>query len=250
MIGRIFWWAALLAIATLTTALQIDKQAEASPSYATLVPVPMRNFAQTQIAARAAAGDDSARALAETRVLVARRPVPAEYLALLAVAQAKAGQGEQSGLTIQIAGQRGWREPLTQEAVLRIALNAGDKAEAARRYVALFLRTETPDALLIELGPQVFDTPGGPAETTLVDIVAGGQRWHNQFLRRGAAVMPPAAFSAVMTGTMEREVWFDCDALIQSVKVLARRDGAAADRMLPLVARRCREMEIPEPTKL
>jgi hypothetical protein len=161
MIGRIFWWTALLAVATLTTALQIDKQAEASPSYATLVPVPMRNFAQTQIAARAAAGDDSGRALAETRVLVARRPVPAEYLALLAVAQAKAGQGEQSGLTIQIAGQRGWREPLTQEAVLRIALNAGDKAEAARRYVALFLRTETPDALLIELGPQVFDAPGG-----------------------------------------------------------------------------------------
>lgn len=231
MIGRIIWWTALLVVAALTTALQIDKQAEASPSYATLVPSPLRNFAQTQIAAQAVAGDDPARAIAETQTLVARRPVPAEYLALLAVAQAKAGQDEASGLTIQIAGQRGWREPLTQEAVLRIALGAGDKAEAARRYAALFLRTETPDALLIELGPQVFDAPGGPAEQTLAEIVAGGERWHPQFLRRGAAVMPPAAFTAVTLATIERGARFDCAALAQAVKTITRRDAAAAEAL-------------------
>lgn len=231
MIWRILWWAALLATAIVTTALQLDKQAAVTPSLATLVPAPLRNFAQTQIAAEAAAGDNSARALAEARALVARRPVPAEYLSLLAVAQAKAGQAEQSGLTIQIAGQRGWREPVAQEAVLRLALNAGDKAEAARRYAALFLRVETPDTLLLELGPQVFDTPDGPGETTLVDIVAGGERWHGQFLRRGAAVMPPAAFSAVTRAVAERGARFDCALLTQAVKTLERRDAAAAQTL-------------------
>lgn len=228
MIGRIIWWGALLATALVTTGLQIDKQAEVSPVLASLVPTPLRNYAQTQIVAQAIAGDDPALALIEAQTLVARRPVPAEYLALLAVAQAKAGQAEQSGLTIQFAGQRGWREPVAQEAVLRLALNAGDKAEAARRYAALFLRAETPDALLVELGPQVFDTPSGPGELTLIAIVAAGERWHDQFLRRGAAVMPPAAFSAVTLATIERGAQFDCALLEQAVKTLEPRDQAAA----------------------
>jgi hypothetical protein len=221
----------LAAIALVTTALQVDKQAEVTPALAPLVPAPLRDFAQTRIAAQAAAGDDPARALAEAQLLVQRRPLPAEYLALLAVAQAKVGQAEQSGLTIQIAGQRGWREPVTQEAVLRLALNAGDKAEAARRYAALFLRTETPDALLVELGPQVFDTAGGPGEATLIDIVAGGERWHSQFLRRGALVMPPAAFSAVTQAVAKRGARFDCAELARAVKTLERRDLAAAQAL-------------------
>jgi hypothetical protein len=228
MIGRIIWWAGLAAAALVTTALQIDKQADVSPALARLVPAPLRNYAQTQITAQAAAGDDADRALAEAQTLVTRRPVPAEYLSLLAVAQAKRGLAEPSGLTIQISGQRGWREPLAQEAVLRLALGAGDKAEAARRYAALFLRSETSDALLVQLGPQVFDMPGGPAETTLIEIVAGGERWHNLFLRRGALVMPPAAFSAVTLAVAERGARFDCAALTQATRSLARRDPAAA----------------------
>lgn len=231
MIGRIIWWAGLLAVAFVTAALQLDKQSEVTPALAPMVPAPLRNFAQTLIAAQAAAADDPSRALAEAQALVVRRPVPAEYLSLLAVAQAKAGQAEESGLTIQIAGQRGWREPLAQEAVLRLALNAGDKAEAARRYAALFLRAETPDAVLMELGPQVFDTPGGPGETTLINIVAGGERWHSQFLRRGAAVMPPAAFSAVTRAAIARGAQFDCALLAQAANSLERSDPAAGQAL-------------------
>jgi hypothetical protein len=228
-----------LAAAVVTIGLQLDKQSEVTPALAPLVPAPLRNYAQTQITAQAATSEDTARALAEAQTLVARRPVPAEYLSLLAVAQAKAGQAEQSGLTIQIAGQRGWREPVAQEAVLRLALNAGDTAEAARRYAALFLRAGTPDALLIELGPQIFDTPGGPAEQTLVDIVAGGERWHNQFLRRGAAVMPPAAFSAVTRETMDRGARYDCALLAQAVKTLSRRDAGASQTLAAAAAEDC-----------
>lgn len=80
-----------------------------------------------------------------------RRPLPADNLVLLATGQAKEGKPDYAMLTIQIAGQRGWRDPIAQEAVLRLALAARDKPEAARRSVALFLQRQTPDALLEEL---------------------------------------------------------------------------------------------------
>jgi hypothetical protein len=232
MIGRIIWWAALLAMALVTAALQIDKQSEVSPELAPLVPGPLRNFAQTQLAAAAAAdGSDPAMALAEARKLVRRRPVPAEYLTLLAVAQTKAGQGEAAGLTIQIAAQRGWREPLAQESVLRLALAAGDKPEAARRYAALFLRDATPEALLEELGPAVLEATDGPGQQTMSEIVSGAERWHVRFLRRGARVMPPKAFSAIAVASRSQGARFDCTALNQAIQVVTRRDPEAGQQL-------------------
>ncbi|MCL9983465.1 MAG: hypothetical protein NBV60_09950 [Erythrobacter sp.] len=239
MIGRIIWLAGLAALAVLTTVPQIDKQSELVPALAPSVPGPLRNFAQTQIAARAAEGNDPAAAVAEARLLVQRRPVPAEYLTLLAVAQAKAGNVEAAGLAIQIAGQRGWREPVAQEAVLRLALGAGDKAEAARRYAALFLRQNTPDALLTEFGPAVLDEPGGPGQRTMVDIVAGGERWYERFLQRGPQVMPPAAFAAITADSIKRGAEFDCEALGQSIAALRPRDAAAAGQLAAAAAKRC-----------
>jgi hypothetical protein len=239
MIGRIIWFAALAAIAVTTALLQLDKQSEVAPVVASMVPPPFRNFAQTQIAVRAAEEGDPRIAVAEARRLVQQRPVPAEYLTLLAVAQAKAGQAEAAGLTIQIAGQRGWREPVSQEAVLRLALNAGDKAEAARRYAALFLRSGTPDALLLELGPQVLGDAGGPGRQTMVDIVAGGERWYELFLQRGAQVMPPAAFAAITADSIKRGAQFDCQVLQQSIGTIAQRDAAAGAQLTAAAAANC-----------
>jgi hypothetical protein len=116
---------------------------------------------------------------------VRRRPLPAESLTLLAVAQAKAGHLEAAGRAIQIARQRCWRVPIAQEAVLRLALGARDKLEAARRYAALFLRDQTPDNLLQELAPAMLGEPGGLGQRTLITIIVGGERWHSTFLRRG-----------------------------------------------------------------
>lgn len=246
MIGRIVWFAVLLAAAIVTAALQLDKQAESHPALATLVPAPLRNYAQTHIAAAAVEGDDTALALAETRKLVGRRPIPAEYLTLLAVAQASTGQAEQSGLTIQIAGQRGWREPVAQETVLRLALVAGDKGEAARRYTALLLRAETPDVLLIELGPQILGEPADAGREAMVDVVVGGKRWHEVFLRRGSQVMPPAAFSAIAASSLLEGAAFDCEALRQSIATLEQRDTDAANQLsVAAGAGRCPQLAPP-----
>lgn len=240
MIGRIIWFAALAIVAVLVSLLQIDKQSEKSPHLAALVPGPLRNYAQVVVTQVALGGTDAAAGLAEAQRLVRRRPVPAEYLALLAAGQAKAGQTEAALQTIQIAGKRGWREPATQVAVLRIALAAGDEAEAARRYAALFLRAATPDALLAELGPAVLDKPGGTGQQTLVRIVVGGERWHALFLRRGSQVMPPAAFAAITTASMAQGAAFDCGQLAQAIKGLTRRDQAAGAALAEVArARAC-----------
>jgi hypothetical protein len=243
MIGRIVWFTALAAVALLTAALQIDMQSRRSPALADLVPEPLRNVAQVRITQAALDGEDSARALAEAERLVRRRPVPAEYLTLLATGQAKAGEVEKATQTIQIAGQRGWREPLAQEAVLRLALSAGDKPEAARRYAALFLRDQTPDRLLEELGPAVLAEPGGLGQQTLVAIVVGGERWHSLFLRRGARVMPPAAFSAIATDSIAKGTAFDCKALAASIDTLKQRDADAANTLRAAARRRCPDLK-------
>jgi hypothetical protein len=231
MIARIIWTAGLLGIAAVTAALQIDRQSQAAPALAPLVPVPFRNYAQTQLTIAAIDGDDPQAALAEAERLVRRRPVPAEYLTLLAAAQAKAGQPEKAGLTIQIAGQRGWRDPLAQEAVLRLALTAGDKAEAARRYGALLRREATPDALLIELGPKVLGEPKGAGRQALAEIIVGAERWHTLFLERGLRVMPTDAFSEVAAAAMERGARFDCELLKRTIEGLRQRDPAAGERL-------------------
>lgn len=242
MIGRIIWFASLAGLTVLTTVLQIDKQSDVTPALAPSVPGPLRNFAQTQIAASAVEGADPAVAVAEAKRLVQRRPVPAEYLTLLAVAQAKAGNEQAAGIAIQIAGQRGWREPVAQEAVLRLALGAGDKPEAARRYAALFLRADTPDALLTELGPAVLDEPDGPGQRTMIDIVAGGERWYERFLQRGPQVMPPAAFAAITAGSIKRGAQFNCQVLGQSIGTLEQRDAAAGALLAAAAAAPCPEL--------
>ncbi|MEE4316995.1 MAG: hypothetical protein V2I74_08440 [Erythrobacter sp.] len=239
MIGRLAWPTLLLALAVVTGFLQIDRQAAITPSLARLVPEPLRNYAQTRIAAAAADGPDSSVALEEAERLVRRRPVPAEHLTLLAFAQTRADQVEQTGVTIQIAAQRGWREPVAQEAVLRLALAASDQAEAARRFAALFLNKSTPNALLQELAPAVLGETDGPGQDTLVEIISGTDRWHATFLRRGEQVMPPAAFADIAIASMARGTRFDCTVLSQTVIGLRRKDAASAERIAAAAQKHC-----------
>ncbi len=239
MIGRVLWLAALATIAVLTTGLQLDRRARSDPQFAPLIPGLLRNYAQVRITQSALGGKDAKAALAEAQTLVRRRPVPSEYLTLLATSQSMAGQRQASMQTIQIAGQRGWRDPVAQLAVLQLALQAGDKAEASRRYAALFLHDRTPDALLMEVGPAILEGDDAKGRNTLAEIVTGGERWHNVFLRRGAQVMPPAAFAAITADSLRRGAQFDCNVLKTSLGTVAKRDAGAADTLRAAALKRC-----------
>ncbi len=239
MIGRTLWLAALLGIAAFTSALQFDRQSEAAPQIAPLVPAPLRGYAQTQITAAALERDDPAAALAEAKELVRRRPMPAEHLTLLAVAQARAGEADAAVFTIQLAAQRGWRDPVAQETLLRLAVAAGDKPEAARRYAALFRSNATADELLIEFAPQVLGEAGGAGQATFAAILAEAPRWNEQFLQRGAQVMPPASFAEVLGLSLDRGALFACVPLQRAAEDIGKRDAAAAVKLTAPIARRC-----------
>ena len=73
MIGRIFWFAALAAIALLSASLQFDMRSKSAPGIATLVPAPLRNEAQAQIAL---SGKDAKLAVTEAERMVS----PARFL--------------------------------------------------------------------------------------------------------------------------------------------------------------------------
>lgn len=231
MIARLAWYAALLAIAVVTAAVQLDRQSAMQPFFAPLTPEPLRGFAQAQLARTAILSGSDQSALDEASKLVERRPIPAESLRALAQAQLKAGKADEALLTIQIAAQRGWRDPAAQEAMLRLAVAAGDEAEAARRYTALFLQNRTEDKLLIEFGDRLFADPKGVAAQTLVGIVAQTDRWGTTFLQRGARVIPADAFAAIAIEADRRGARFDCGAL---------KGVAGNEDLARLSERRCR----------
>jgi hypothetical protein len=197
----------------------------------------LRNYAQLPIAAAAVEGTDTAAALAEAETLVRRRPMPAEHLTILAIAQAKAGEAEPANYSITLAGERGWRDPVAQQAMLRLALSAGDTAEAARRYAALFRAPATPEALLTTLAPQVLSEPGGTGQQTFAEVIAAAPRWRAQFLQRGGQVLPSDAFARIAEMAAERGAKFPCDQLGYAVAALRQRDPAAAARLESLSLR-------------
>ncbi len=248
MIVRLIWLLCILVIGAVTAAVQLDRQADISPGVAPIVPAPFRGHAQARIVTAALAEKTPSHAaivaVPEAERLVRRRPIPAEHLTLLAIARAKAGETEASSLTIQYAAQRGWREPIAQETMLRLAVAAGDRAEAARRYAALFLRDATPDALLEEFGPRVLSTNGNAASRsegldTMIAIVSGSERWQSHFLRRGARVMPPAAFSTIVSATSAKGVRYDCDLMQKVGRAVSARDEAAGGSFAGLIVEQC-----------
>ena len=229
MIGRVIWIAALVVIGVITAQLQFDRQSARNPGMVDMVAVPFRGYSQPSITAAALLSDDPSYGLIEAQRLVQRRPLPAEHLTLLAQAYAKVGDLETASLAIQVAAQRGWRDPLPQEAIARLALLSGDVPEATRRFTALMVLGRDNDELLSDLAGEIFGEPLSPGIVTLADIISGTERWQKTFLRRGPRIMPPDAFAAVMQASSEQGAWIECAQLERAARSIRRQDLGASD---------------------
>ena len=239
MIGRLIWFAILLGVAVVTLGVQLDRQSRKSPELAPQVPELFRSSAQPRVTAIAIDSGAPGLGVAEAQKLVRRRPLPARHLRLLAQAHFAAGNNEASALAIQYAAQRGWRDRLSQEAMMQIALAAGDREEAARRYAALFLNRRTEQAMLEEIGPSVFPETGAPERAVFAQIVRGADRWQNTFLARGARVMPADAFVEVIEQGLADNAQFDCEALERAQSAIARDNEVPAQRLGGLIEAQC-----------
>lgn len=239
MMARFVWAISLLIIASITAGVQLDRQARKTPELAPYVPGVFRSASQPRIVILEARVGAQEVSLDEAQRLVRRRPMPARHLRLLAQAQFASGEAEAGGLSIQYAAQRGWRDALAQEAMMELALAAGDRSEAARRFAALFLKRGVQRELLERTGQRVFATPIGPERAVFAEIVRGGDRWHNAFLTRGARVIPEDAFVEILKLSTAAGAQFPCSALKQGQGIIANRDQIAGERASRILAKTC-----------
>lgn len=195
------WSFTLALVGLVTIGAQLDRQARYQPDLARWVPGPLRAFSQYHIALEAAQLQDRQVALGETRKLVARRPVPAEHLALLAALQLQDDPQGRGLITIQQAAQRGWREPLSQEARLRLALAAGDYREAALRLAAIWA-LHHDGKTLEKLAPRVLQH--AEARQAFAELLADRPRWEGAYLRLSKEFLPPEILADIVARTLVR----------------------------------------------
>ncbi|MDY7097220.1 MAG: hypothetical protein SXU28_03690 [Pseudomonadota bacterium] len=239
MIGRIVFYAALLAIAIVTAGLQMDRQTAASPQLAPAVPDVFRSIAQARIAANAVGSGNSQAALEEAEKLVMRRPVPSQSLRLLALAQYGAGDIQAGSYSIQIAAQRGWRDIAAQEAMLSLALAAGDKPEAVLRYVALLANDRASEEFMTQSGQSLFGSGDEVAIETLTEIAMDTERWRGGLVRKAGQFMPPPAFAEFVEQVAGRLDGSECEIFKRSAKRVGRSDKAASERIEAVIQKSC-----------
>ena len=232
------WVLSLLLIAAVTAALQLDRQSRYAPEWAKHVPEPARYFAQAHLTVEALQEEDAGAAIAAADTLLARRPIPAENMRLYAQAQLKQGNAEQGLRGLQLAAQRGWREPVTQEAMARIAWAAGNPADAANRLAALYAR-EADSIVLGDLAEEVLSNPAGRVQ--MATLLAGGARWESRFVRLARRDTSYPTYNAVLLAAHEKGARFTCAPLREAARRQARDAGIDAKKtpLAPLLERNC-----------
>lgn len=184
-----FWLFALGFIAAITVFAQVDRQSRISPEVARYVPEVFASFAQRHATAQDLLDRNPETATEVARGLVANRPMPAENLRMYAQARALAGDEQQAVAAIVQAAQRGWRDEPTQRAMLEIALEAGDRREAARRLAALWALSQDR-ALLEPLANRVLVQEDAREE--MARLLAEEPRWQAGFDRLAPVLLEPA----------------------------------------------------------
>ena len=227
MIARGLWVALMAAIAAVTICVQLDRESRYKPEYASIVPEPARAFALAHlVTSELRSGNRSKAELAAER-LVERRPMPAENLRLLSLAQFRAAQSEAARSALQQSARRGWRDRLAQQAMLQFALRSNDQPEAARRFAALFALNDLAPAELAPLARRVFKPGNGEAKAVFAQIVADAERWNGRFLNRGLQVLEPTVFIDVFQRALSAGGRFDCQKMRIAAQRLRRMDEAA-----------------------
>lgn len=235
---QVMWILSLLLIAAVTTAFQLDRQSRYVPQWAKYVPEPARYFAQTHVTAQALQSEDPEAAQAAASTLLSRRSVPAENMRLYAQAALQEGSAEQGLLALQLAAQRGWRDPIAQEAMARIAWAGGDAAESARRLAALYAR-EPNSAVLEELADEVLSNPEGRDQ--MAELLAGPARWEAAFVRTAVRDLSTPTYNDVLLAAHEKGAKLSCAPLQNAARQQARIAGIGEEEtaLEPLLENNC-----------
>ncbi|PEQ10962.1 hypothetical protein B2G71_19275 [Novosphingobium sp. PC22D] len=215
-------------LALVATGVELDRQARRDPELAAWVPAPFRSFAQAQmVVIRLERGEHEA-AIREADTLVRRRPIPAESLFLLALAHYDAGSDGVASQALAISGERGWRVPQVQLAMIRIALNTGAIDMAASRLLALWSIGVDPQ-LLENSTRAVLAAPGGPE--AFGKIVAESRFMQDAVLRSAGGYTSSGNYARMVHAAIAQGAEFDCAVLQMNIRSIQREGHKDEARM-------------------
>lgn len=222
---RWLWWLLLAAVALAAVGAELDRASAVRPQLSVFVPRPFRSFAQSPTAMIALASGEKGDALAEARRLVARRPLPAEHLFALALAELRSGHPRAFERAFRAASTRGWRYPPLQVTAAQGALASGDVRGAANRIAALWA-ADASNPLLPRLTAALLTAPGGPEAFSTP--LSRTHVWSGNFISGAAAIGPAPAVARTVRLAQRAGGQFDCGALRTLSDQLTARAGASA----------------------
>ena len=211
MIMRVVWTALLAGVAMVTIFAQIDRSARFSPALSGTVPEQFRGFAQQRLTEAALVERDPERSLMLARQLIRVRPLPADHIALLARAQLLAGDREAAIGALQAAGMRGWREAVSQRAMLEAALASGNYAVAAQRLGAMMATGNLEAEERREYALRITQSDEG--REALAAAMAAGGYWQTNFVRQANGYLPPEHFADLAARAAQHGAVLSCDVL-------------------------------------
>lgn len=227
---RWVWYGLLTLVALIAIAAELDRASSLRPELSVLVPGPFRSVAQPTIALLALATGDSATAQDETRRLVRRRPMPAEHLFTLAMAEMRNGRPEAFAAAFRAASTRGWRFAPLQTALAQTALAGGDVRGAANRIAALWA-AEGSSPSVLTLTKELLAAPGGP-EAFAVPL-AKTHVWSASFLNRSLEVASPDHALQTVLAARRAGARFECADLRRfGAGLVERREVAPAQALV------------------
>lgn len=200
MIVRVIWWIALAALGLVAGAAQLDREARFSPLYSLKVPQAFRGFSQFHIARLAIAGDNSQVARDEARRLIRVRPMPAEHLSVLAMAASANDDIDTTLRALEAAATRGWRDPISQKAVIEAAITDGNYEQAAQRLVAMWSLGLIDEPLRSNTS-RMFETAEG--RIAFSQAMPVSKRWRRNFEARNKSTIAPERLQAMLEGSEE-----------------------------------------------
>ena len=204
----------------------LDRLAPSRPAVASHVPA-LFAINALEVAGEAALRNDPHAAVKVAEKLVARAPIEPFSTALLGASRAAIGDDAGADRAFRVAGQLGWRIPLTQSYWAAAALAVGDTRIAAQHLDALL--RQRPELLRLPetLAPFESDATG---QTALVDQLVTRPPWLDWY--DGAIDPVPAAIMArrvpVLMVLGDRGVVLGCTAIAPAVNQLAAAGLASA----------------------
>lgn len=229
VVGKFAWVALWTCVAVAAVGFEMDRAARHNASLAEHVPAPFRGFALEVLARGDLARGDSAAGLQLAREMVARRPVPAEGLAMIAMGELATGREQPALAAVMMAAERGWRDNFTQAIVVRLAVQSGEWNIASQRLLALWRMGGKSDELYVLSGDLLKHRDGLAAFESQLRAEAG---WSNGLLRWSTTTLEPLAVGT-LAGTLRKEgAKLDCSWLAAgSFDAIKTGRGAAVEAL-------------------